>query len=157
MNGATILVQMADTKWTAAAVEAAAKQARERKGEVVLARMLSADCLNWLGMEAEDYHLSESECDDLQRYEDIGRRYGVPVRLIVRKYEHLEEELARAADSVGADEVIAHLPTSPLPFMHHAPEHHLDELLEERHHHLYTVEQPAAPVNWEPEAKPYHN
>lgn len=157
MNKPTVLVQVADTKWTVAAVEAACKHAREEGGQVVLAKMLPANYLNWLGIEASEYRLTESDCDDILIYEGIAGRYGVPISTKVFKYENLEDGIADAADEVNADTVIAHVPGSPIPFLHHLPERHLDELLEAHQHHLYTVEQPAAPVDWIPEAKPFHN
>jgi hypothetical protein len=157
MNAPIVLVQMADTKWTTAAVEAACEHARENNGEVVLAKMLPANYLNWLGMEAIEYQFTESDCDDIVVYEEIARRCGVPVRTMVVKYENLEDGLANAADETNAEAVIAHVPGSPIPFLHNRPVQRLDTLLEAHRHHLYTVEQPAAPVNWKPEVTPFHN
>ena len=157
MNNSTILVQVTDTKWTVAAVEAACKYARQHDGQVVLAKLLSANYLNWLGIEANEYRFTESDCTDIVVYEEIARRYGVPVRTQVFKYDTLKQGLACAADAVNADAVIAHVPGSPVPFLRQRTERHLAALLESHHHHLYRVNQPAAPVNWIPVATPIHN
>jgi hypothetical protein len=152
MSRSTIMVQMAETKWTTSALEVAAAKARETGAEVVLAYLIPCECLKWGGLAVEEHVFSESERDDLQTYQAIATRYGV--RLSVRKfeYENLEAGLIAAADVLSADEVFAPVPHSALPFLSDRQARHLSHALEAHRHHLYTVDQPAVTVGWKPEA-----
>jgi nucleotide-binding universal stress UspA family protein len=147
----TVLVQMADTKWTTAAVQAAVDVAREQQADITLVKMLPASYLNWQGMDARDYRFTDADCEDLYAYEAIARSANVNVQTAVYKYDDLGDGLNQAADELGAETVIA---TTP----HHRDLAQLDHSLEAHHHHLYTVEQPAACCsNWQPKATAVHH
>jgi|GEM_PF-1178900 len=152
-NMNTILVQMADTKWTTAAVRAACELAREQNADIVLAKMLHDSFLDWRGMKPEEYEFSETECDDLQAYQSIALAHGIVIRSINVRYEDLAEGLAEAADRVNATSVIATIPHSAIPFVDARTIHHFDAVLEAHQHQLFVVEQPAAcGSDWQPHA-----
>lgn len=154
-----ILVHLDDHKWTLAAVEAACEHAREiGGGTIILARLLSANFLNWHGLEAEEYVLSDTEREELAEYEAIAQRYGVPVRHVIFKYEGtLVDGITQAADALNAQDVFANVPIGSLPLLNHREVKLLGHKLEEHHHHLYLVEPPAAPVDWHPEGEEFHD
>lgn len=153
----TILVQFAETKWTNAAVEAALDLAHEQHARIVLVRALSASFLDWRGLEASEYRFSEDELEDQRRYEMMAAVRGVPVETIAVKYHDLAETLAETADRYQADVVIAPVIHNAIPFSTERDIRHLDHVIEAHHHHLFTVEPPAAlPENYHPVAHAIH-
>ncbi len=143
MSRSTIMVQMADTKWTTSALEAAVAKAREIDAEVVLAYFIPCECLAWGGLAVEEHVFSESERDDLQAYQSIAARYGVRLSVQKFQYENLEAGVIAAADVLKADEVFAPMPHNSLPFLSNRQARHLSDALEAHRHHLYTVDQTA--------------
>lgn len=157
---ATILVQMADTKWTTLAVRAACKLAQTQQASVTLVKMLPATNLNWLGMDASEYRFSESENADIAVFQAIAAEYGLILATAVYKYDDLAEGIARAADDLLAESVIVRETVNGHRLVHSstAEIHHLDELLEAHYHHLYVVNPPAvAADNWSPVAEAVHH
>lgn len=140
----TILVQFAETKWTTAAVEAAVEMAQAEHARIVLVRALADSFLDWRGLEASEYEFSEDELADQRQYEMMAATHGVPVETIVIKVHDLAEALAKTADDYQADVVIAPVIHNAIPFSTERDLRHLDHVLEAHHHHLFTVEQPAA-------------
>jgi hypothetical protein len=116
--------------------------------------MIACECLNWQGIEPEEYVFSESELSDIAVYRATAERYGVPVSVHVYKYDSLAEAIARAADELNSDAVFVTLPPTLIPFLHERQVLHLSHLLEEHHHHLYHVDPPAVSSGWTPEAAP---
>lgn len=153
MTTPTVMVQMADTKWTKAAVEVACQKALIIGAELALVEMIACECLNWQGIEPDEYVFSESELDDIELYKSIAKVYGVPVSVHVFKYDSLADAIARAADELNADAVFVTLPSTLIPFLRERQILHLSHLLEEHHHHLYSIEQPAVTSDWTPEAR----
>lgn len=150
----TILVQLADTRWTKSAVQAACELARKEDAEVVLAKMLSASFLDWRGMEASEYVFTDAECEDIYAYEEIARKASVPIRSMVFKYDDLAKGLADAANFVHAGEVIAQTPHETLPLGEGLELKYMERLMAARKHQLYTVNQPAAVVSgWHPQVE----
>lgn len=151
-----ILVQMADEKWTTAALTVAIEKAGQSGGEIALVEFLPADALNWHGLEASEYEYSESEREEIQKFQRMAREAGVKLTLHCYKTDSLEGTIVRAADTLQADTVFATVPHSALPFLHDRPIKHLSHVLEEHHHHLFTVDQPAVTSGWKPEAHEVH-
>lgn len=153
----TLLVHMAETKWTKATMRLAAQQAHEQGAQIVLAKMLPASYLNWQGLEEDEYRFTDSDCDDIYAYEAIAREHGVSVQARAFKYQTLEEGITRAAHIVHADAVFASLHEGALPFLHEESAERLETLLQPEHCTLYVVEQPAAAANWMPTATAVHH
>ena len=135
----TVMVQMADVRWTTAAVEVAARRAKEIGAEIALVEMIACERLNWQGIEAHDYQFSSSERENIKAYKAIAARYGVPVSVHVCRYESLTEAIAQAADELDAESVFVTLPHTLIPFVHERQVLQLNHLLEEHYHHLFTV------------------
>ena len=153
MSTPTIMVQMAEPKWTAAALELACQQAASTGAEVALVELLHADAIHWLCCEADEYVFSESEREDLNHYREIAARHQVPMSVRVMKYDTLEQGIVEAADRVNADTVFVTLPPSVLSFLHNRQVKHLSHLLEEHNHHLITFRQPEVTEGWKPEVE----
>lgn len=136
----TVMVQMADVCWTKAAVEVAARRAKEIGAEIALVEMIAAERLAWQGIEAKDYQFSPSERDNIKAYRAIAAHYGVSVSVHVYKYESLTQAIAHAADDLDAESVFVTLPHTLIPFMHERQVLQLNHLLEEHYHHLFTLE-----------------
>lgn len=153
----TILVQMADSKWTKSAISAACDLARESGAEIVLARMLSASFLNWRGMTVDEYMFTDAECEDIYAYEEIARKANVPIRSMIFEYHDLADGLAKAAAAVDADKVIAQMPHETLPIGESLELKYMERLMAARRQQLYTVKQPAAKTaGWKPQVEAAH-
>ncbi len=139
----TIIVQLADTRWTTAAVEAACQIARDSKATLALVLLLSRETLNWKGIDANEYEFTDSEQDDLNTYQRIAATYGVPTNVHSFAYTDLAQTLATVADLLHADNVIAPVAEGTIPFVGGRAVRHLSHVLESHHHHLLTVNQPA--------------
>ncbi|MBK8025016.1 MAG: hypothetical protein IPK19_27305 [Chloroflexi bacterium] len=159
MNG--IMVHMADTKWTTAAVKAACTFAHEHTeiGKwIALVRMLPSDMLHWTGDEAKEYHFTESELEDIENYKKLAEDCGM--RLSVHAFEYNEhkfdEGVVNIADKLEIHNVLVEIAPSALPFLHSRHVRHLGHLLETHQHHLLTMEhQPVVDVDWTPEVEEY--
>lgn len=150
----TLLVQMSEARWTEDALRVALDHATPGS-KIVLALMLHDEFLKWKGAAPEEYHLSETEQEELAAFRVQAQAQNVPLELRIFGYHTLAEGLAKAADVVNADVVIAAVPADSIPFYHDREMRHLDHLLNEHHHHLYAVEEPAVhDANWHPEATP---
>lgn len=135
----TVMVQMADVRWTTAAVEVAARRAKEIGASVALVELIAAERLTWQGIEASEYQFSSSERENIKGYRAIAARYGVPVSVHVVKYESLTDAIAQAADDLDAESVFVTLPHTLIPFLHERQVLQLNHLLEEHYHHLFTL------------------
>jgi hypothetical protein len=150
----TLLVQMADARWTEDALRVALEHATAGS-RIVLALMLHDEFLGWRGAQPEEYQLSETERDELAAFRAQAQAHAVPLEFRVFGYHDLAEGLARAADAVSADVVLASVPSTGIPFFHDREMRHLDHLLNAHDHHLYAVEEPAVhDETWHPEATP---
>jgi hypothetical protein len=152
MSLTRILVQMADEKWTTAALTVALEKAQPG-GEIALVEFLPADALNWHGLDCDEYEFSESEREEIQKFQAMAQAAGVKLTTHCYKTDSLEKTIVRAADTLDADAVFATVPHSALPFLHDRPIKHLSHVLEAHHHHLFTVDQPAVTSGWTPEAR----
>ncbi|MBE2269850.1 MAG: hypothetical protein IAE80_16555 [Anaerolinea sp.] len=144
----TVMVQMADVRWTTTAVEIAAKRAQEIGAELALVEMIASECLNWQGIEPDEYQFSPTEREDIKHYRGIARKYGVPVSVHVYKYDSLSECIAQAADELDAESVFVTLPHTLIPFLHERQVLHLSHLLEDHYHHLFTLDVPPTEPAW---------
>lgn len=150
-----ILVQLAETRWTTDALQVALDHAGPGT-TIILALMLHDSFLAWQGATADEYHLSETEQNEAETFQAQASAAGVPLTVRTFSYHDLAEGLAKAADAVNADIVLASLPADTIPFYHDREMRHLDHLLNAHHHHLYQVEEPAAHgEDWHPEATPF--
>lgn len=151
---ATLLVQMAEPRWTTDALQVALNHAGP-DSRIILALMLHDSFLGWNGDTPEEYQLSETEQEQVAVFQAQALAYNLKLDVRAFGYHDLAEGLAKAADSVNADIVLATLPADNIPFYHDREMRHLDHLLNAHQHHLYTVEEPAAHgEDWAPEATP---
>ena len=138
----TLLVQMAESKWTACAMKVALDKARETNSDIVLVKFVPTRYTNWIIDDVANYEFSESECDELAQFEIMARKMGVNMRTQIVKYDAFEPALATTADMLNARLVLTQ-PTHDL--------HALASVLKTHDHKLCTVEQPAVTVGWTPE------
>lgn len=150
----TLLVQMADERWTADALRVALDHATPGS-RIVLALMLHDQFLDWKGAQPEEYQLSETEQAEIAALRAQAQAQHVPLEFRVFGYHDLAGGLASAADAVNADVVLASVPADAIPFFHDREMRHLDHLLNAHDHHLYAVEEPAVhDETWHPDAIP---
>lgn len=149
MAAQPILIQMSDVRWTKSAVYTACQHAQsvgtELINEIVLVKFLSSNYLNWQGAEANEYHFSESDQEELAEYRAIAAHFGIPLREITWKYDDLEAAIIAAADGLHAESIFVNLPHGLFPMLHHREVIHLDHELKMHHHQMISLDQPAVP------------
>jgi hypothetical protein len=139
----TLLVQMGETRWTTAAMQVACAKARSLHADIVLTKFIPTAYLNWTADTEAEYVFSESERDDITAYSAMAHKSGVTLHTRVVKYDDFNSALTQQADVCNASFVLT-MPTHDL--------HTLANMLKAHQHALYTLQQPAAAVGWQPEA-----
>ena len=143
MSTSTIMVQMADTRWTWAAMYEACAQARKLGAEVALVKLLPLEFLAWMGGEDGTYTFTDSESEDIRNYEAIAQENGVETSVHVFPYTRFDQGVVDAADKLNADTVFVELHDAPFKFLHTRHIHKLEHDLAAHRHHLRAYDVPA--------------
>ncbi|MCC7209387.1 MAG: hypothetical protein IT323_18900 [Anaerolineae bacterium] len=112
----TIMVQHSGSTENLDAFRRACRAAHRQNLRVTLVVMQPVQHLSWLGADEcpIDTPLLRQVCDV---YGTIARDFGVALDVLPFQYYSLHGAIADAADLIDAQEVIASLPPSPLPFV----------------------------------------
>jgi hypothetical protein len=137
----SILVQMAEARWTEEALHLACAMARNTHSEIVLLRMIETQYLSWLGTSFGAETFSPEESDRIWEYKAIAKRYGVEFSVEPMRWVSYVEAMVEASDQLNAEVVFAHLPESRLPFMRKFQIWDLRRQLAQHHRTLYTPDQ----------------
>jgi hypothetical protein len=146
----TIMVQMADRKWTMQALHLACALARNNHAEVVLLRLTPVKNLGLLGSELANVPPSDDEYEDLGRFGQTAEDYGVPMRVQPMQYTTLIDAIDQAAEFLGAQAVFAKLPQNAIPYWRKFQVWSLSRSLASRCCQLYTLDEPTTDVEWTP-------
>ena len=138
----SILVQMAEARWTEEALHLACAMARNTHSEIVLLRMIETQHLSWLGTSFGMESFSPEESDRVWEYKAIAKRYGVEFSVEPMRWVSYVEAMVEASEQLNAEVVFAHLPESRLPFVRKFQIWDLRRQLAQRHSTLYTLDQP---------------
>jgi hypothetical protein len=106
----TVLVQMADVKWTIQAMHLACAVARNYDRSVVLLRLIHVSTPRFLGSDLNVPSLSDAEESAIMEYMSVAEAYGVEIELQPVHYESLSDALVQAARALKAGAVFARLP-----------------------------------------------
>ena len=114
----TIMVQMMDRQKTLEALHFAGAMAHNRRGKVVLVKMVPVQHIGWLGTELGYASFTD---DDQKTLRSIGlppKVMGSRLRLNSYQYMSLADAVADAADYVNAQIIFAALSHGLMPFQY---------------------------------------
>jgi hypothetical protein len=141
-----ILVQMADRRWTMAALHLACGLARQHVTSVTLLRLISVPHPGWLGV--YEVLSSGQESRDLQEYRFTAEDYAVSVVIHSMQYVTLKEAVVQAADFLDADTVFAKFPRSFIPGWYNFQRHSMEQQLRARQRRLYMLDTDSPVMDW---------
>ncbi|MCC6614242.1 MAG: hypothetical protein IT320_12245 [Anaerolineae bacterium] len=136
----TILVQMANRRWTTQALHLACALARNDQASVVLLRLMQVDRIRDLGSEFGDIAISRAEYRDLLDYSATAEDYGVDISLEQMQCISPLQAVADAAGYLSADVVFARVPESHIPLLRSFQIWQLERRLAPAHRQLYTLD-----------------
>lgn len=146
----TILVQMADKRWTLQALHLACALARNDESQVVLVRLMQVSHPSYLGTEFGMTTPTPGEYSALREYGAIAEDYGVELTVRPMQCLSIWDAVADAADCLDAGVVFAHVPPSRIPYRRKLQVWGLERRLAAAHRRLYTLEQPTNTTDWTP-------
>jgi hypothetical protein len=106
----TVLVQIADVKWTIQALHLACAVARHDGMSVVLLRLIRVTTPSLLGSALNVPPLTDAEESAIMEYMRVAEAYGVEIELQPMHYESLSDAVAQAARELKAGAIFARLP-----------------------------------------------
>ena len=138
----SIIVEMANSQWTEAALHLACAMARTTHSNVILLRMIETQHLSWLGASVDCDFFSAQDSERLWVYKAIAEKYGVEFSIEPMQWISYVEALVEASDQLNAEVIFASVPESRLPLMRKFQVWDLRRQLAQRHRTLYTLDQP---------------
>lgn len=135
----TILVQMADKRWTMQALHLALALARNAQAQVVLLRLIRVRHLSYLGSAFGRHEVSGDEQRELREYCETAEDYGVALIFSQMQCEAPLEAVVEAADLLDADVVFAQVLPSRIPYWQVFSRWWLEQRLALHGRHLYTL------------------
>ena len=111
----TIMVQIADCRWTLEVVHYACLLAHKTNAAIALVKMVPVQHLSWLGTPLGLRQFTEQDRVDLCCYAGTVENESIQYSVVVFQYVTLARAIAEAADYVEAQVVFATLPHSPVP------------------------------------------
>lgn len=139
-----ILVQMADTKWTAQAVHLACALARDTHKPVILLRLNRVEHISYLGSELADVPLTPLEYTQMQNYLGIAEDYGVEMDWTQIQCFAPMDALVEAAAYLEAAAAFVRVSKSPLSFVYQFRLWLLERRFGAHGCQLYTLDYPYA-------------
>jgi hypothetical protein len=146
----TIMVQIAEKRWTSQAVHMASAIARHHGVAIHLVRMIPVQHASWLGTEFGNIRDSSQEYADFMDYCKTAEDYGVTVCLSQMQYHTLHEAIAEAAEYLNADLVFATLPDMRFRLWRKFLLRRLTRRLEKHQRTLFTLEPVPGADDWTP-------
>ncbi len=139
----TILVQMADARWTEQALHLACAVTRSTHAGVTLLRLIPVQHYSWLGTPFGYPGLSSEESARIWKYKGVAEKYGAELTLEQMQSISLVGALCDAADLLDAQAVFASIPDSIIPFWRKYLVWELRRLLAQHQRTLYTFDHPS--------------
>jgi hypothetical protein len=118
MNESRLMIVMGERDWTQAVLHLVCAASRRSGAEVLLIKMAPVRHPLLLGAAVG---LPDFPAEDVQVLEDLAATaedYGVTVDVRVFQYANYWPGVVDAAAQLGATAVLAHIPSSPIPYWH---------------------------------------
>lgn len=140
----TILVQMADKRWTTQALHLACALARNNQAQLVLLRLMQVEHISYLGSNFGEVAPTHAEYNDLQEYHATAEDYGVDLTLTQMQCIEPFEAVVEAAEHLDANVVFARVLPSRIPYLHRLRLWWLEKRFAAEKRQLYTLDQPSS-------------
>jgi hypothetical protein len=141
----TIMVQVADKRWTMQAMHLACAIARNTHAKVVLLHLLPVNNVLLLGSSPLMEPTTPEEREAIKDYKSVAADYGVELELMPFQYDSLVDALVQAADDMDASVVFAHLPEGGFQLWNRFQAWSLQQQLQSRKRQLHTIVEPTRP------------
>ncbi len=141
-NGSCVMVQVAEPKWTLAALHLACAVARTNGYALVLVKMVPVSHVGWLGTELGYQNLTEADHRLLRDYAATAEAYGVVPSAELFQYAILSDAIVDAAAYFDARIIFATLPRYRLPLWRRFLLWRLHRQMEWQGRLLYTLDDP---------------
>ncbi len=145
----TILIQMADERWTLQALHLACAMARPDRAKIVLLRLMQVYQPSYLGSEFGTTVPSEQEYRNLRAFATIAEDYGVELSVESMQCLSPLQAVAEAAGYLQAEVVFASVPETRIPIWRKYQLWSLKRQLG-ANCRLYTLDQPVNDAYWAP-------
>jgi sugar phosphate isomerase/epimerase len=141
----TILVNLADRRWTLAAVKRACELAAEQGLTVTLLHLIPVQHLSWLGTEFGLRSMTNQEHEIVEECAYIAEDYGVSLVLQPMQYATFAHALVEAAEILNAQMIFA---TAPQGLFQPFREWQLKRTLAAHGLPWVSVEPPRESISW---------
>jgi hypothetical protein len=137
----TIIVQVADRRWTMRAMHLACDMARNTRSKVVLLHLLRVSNPRLLGSLVGWTPPTPEERQAIRDYKPVAEDYGIEIDVQPMQYESLVDALVQAAEELDASVVFARLPEHRFRLLHQYQTWSLQRQLERQKRQLCLIEE----------------
>lgn len=146
----TILVQMAEEKWTMEALHLACALARSTAAQVALLRTIQVPHPGYLGTTFGDKPPDKAEYHRLKEYAATAEDYRINLEVHSMQCLSSLDAVVEAADSLDAVVVFAQVLPSRIVYWRTFQIWNLRRRLALKHRQLFTLDQPRSILEWTP-------
>jgi hypothetical protein len=146
----TILVQMAEEKWTMEAMHLACAVARGSGTQVALLRLIQVQHPSYLGTSFGNKPPDERDYHRLNEYAATAEDYGIALGIHSMQCLSAMDALVDAADQLEAVILFAHVAPSRIGYWRRFQVWNLGRRLAQIHCQLFTLDQPVGFIEWMP-------
>jgi hypothetical protein len=140
----TIMVQMADERWTLAAINDACNLARKMGAKIALLHLMRVQHLGYLGTNFGMVAPTTREYRNMHDYAAIAEAYDVEMMVTPMQCVSPLEAVADAADQLDAEVVFAYIPQSHIPYWRKFQIRQLEHSLKAHQRQLFTLDKPVS-------------
>ena len=146
----TILVQMADEKWTMEAMHLACALARSVGAQVALLRLIQVTHPSYLGTPFGNKPPDKTEYQRLKEYTATAEDYGAELTLCWMQCISSLDAVVEAADSLDATIIFARIVPTRFAIWRRFQVWNLKRRLMMKRRQLFTLDEPASVMEWTP-------
>jgi hypothetical protein len=146
----TILVQVAEEKWTMEAMHLACALAHSTKAQVALLRLVQVRHPGYLGTYFGNRPPDKAEYQRLKEYTATAEDYGAELTIYWMQCLSSLDALVEAADNLDATIVFACVIPTRLPFWRTFQVWNMKRRLMTNHRQLFTLDKPTSIMEWTP-------
>jgi hypothetical protein len=146
----TILVQMAEEKWTMEAMHLACALARGSGAQVALLRLIQVQHPSYLGTSFGNKPPNQREYHRLNEYSATAEDYGIALDIHAMQCLSATDAVVEAVDHLQADIVFAHVASIRISYWRRFQVWNLGRRLASKRCQLFTLDQPVGFIEWMP-------
>jgi hypothetical protein len=146
----TILVQMAEEKWTMEAMHLACALAHSTGAQVALLRLVQVQHPSYLGTSFGDKPPDKAEYQRLKEYAATAEDYGAELIVYWMQCISSLDAMVQAAENLDATIVFARVKPTWLTFWHKFQVWNLKRMLMTNRRQVFTLDEPTSSMEWTP-------